>query len=349
MSRPYELDPAQLEARLDEMVGTTFADLQSQFLKLPLGGGFIEFADFQEAYECLKSETAAFRNYTREAIWSALRRDALCLVVVRTILGFSPVEWAEVATAEGGAVVAQNDARGLDTRVRRERAMLRDINRDGTASLALRVDALVRVAVKMTAAGSPAVPADVVHRLNKFDTAEGLLSLQHAADFHVPLAVLLYERYLGRPFASHRDSVSELVGDVMESAIEARLGGAHITFRKTRRAERVPGFDQAPDFFVPTELSPTAIIEAKIANDDGTARDKVARIKVLAEMRDRKLRAGQPSFELIACLDGRGFGVRVNDMKDIIRATQGKVFTLNTLGDLINHTSLRGFLPQGGP
>ncbi len=33
-------------------------------------------------------------------------------------------------------------------------------------------------------------------------------------------SLLLYERYLGRPFAGHRDAVSELVGELMESAIE---------------------------------------------------------------------------------------------------------------------------------
>jgi len=32
--------------------------------------------------------------------------------------------------------------------------------------------------------------------------------------------MLLYERFLGRPFAGHRDSVSELVGDSLESVIE---------------------------------------------------------------------------------------------------------------------------------
>jgi hypothetical protein len=36
----------------------------------------------------------------------------------------------------------------------------------------------------------------------------------------VPYAMLLYERFLGRPFAGHRDSVSEIVGDSLESAIE---------------------------------------------------------------------------------------------------------------------------------
>jgi hypothetical protein len=86
--------------------------------------------------------------------------------------------------------------------------------------------------------------------------------------------MLLYERFLGRPFAGHRDSVSELVGDVLENAIEAVLSDAGIGFRKTKRAERVAGFDQGPDFIVPDELSPQVVIEAKLTEDDGTARDK---------------------------------------------------------------------------
>ena len=48
--------------------------------------------------------------------------------------------------------------------------------------------------------------------------------------------------FSGRPFAGHRDSISEFIGDVLESAIEAILSGAGISFRKTKRAERVVGF-----------------------------------------------------------------------------------------------------------
>ena len=59
------------------------------------------------------------------------------------------------------------------------------------------------------------------------------------------------------PFAGHRDSVSELVGDVLESAIEAVLTRAGVSFRKTKRAERIPGFDQAPDFVDPERVQPT--------------------------------------------------------------------------------------------
>lgn len=346
MPRPYELTPPDLEARLDEMVASTFADLQSQFLALPKGNGFIEFADFQAAYETLKRDTAAFQEVSRDRIWRALQADALTLVILRTILGFSPPEWGEVAEVETGVEVPQGASRGLDTRVRRDRAMFANVRLDRALNVTMtRVDALVVVAAATLAKGAPQGATNVVHRIAKFDTAAGLDSLRHAANNHVPYAVLLYERYLGRPFASHRDSISELVGDVMESAIEERLARAKVTFRKTARAERIAGFEQAPDFFIPTEVSPSVIIEAKITNDDGTARDKVARIQQLANMRDNRLRAGEPAFELVACIDGRGFGVRKDDMRKMLRATKGKVFTLNTLPDLIPHTDIRNFLP----
>jgi hypothetical protein len=325
------------------MVDVTFADIQSQFLLMPRGQNFIEFGSFQDAYEALKRETDAFARFNDETVWKALERNALVFVVVRTILGVSPPEWAELAKVERGVDVPQNVARQLDARCRNEATYFA---RDLSALSRRRIGALVSIAVEHVTRGAPSEAVGAVHRLNKIDTAAGLVSLRHAASQHVPYAALLYERYLGRPFASHRDAVSELVGDVMESAIEERLASAQITFRKTKRAERVPGFEQAPDFFIPTELAPAAIIEAKITGDDGTARDKVSRVLNLATMRDNRERAGQAAFEVIACVDGRGFRVRREDMRKILLATRGKVFTLVTLDRLIEHTRLREFLPR---
>ncbi|MHB1712895.1 MAG: hypothetical protein ACYCV7_16115, partial [Acidimicrobiales bacterium] len=152
--------------------------------------------------------------------------------------------------------------------------------------------------------GAVTVPDGLVHRLDKFDTVHGLVSVRHAAQEHVPYAVLLHERFLGRPYASHRDAVSELVGDVMESAIEAKITG-----------------------------------------DDGTARDKVARILRLAHMRDERETSDQTAYQVIACIDGRGFGVRQQDCRDLLRPTRGKVFSANTLGDLIAYSDLVDFVP----
>ncbi len=204
---------------------------------------------------------------------------------------------------------------------------------------------MLRTACGVLKLSTVAVPDGLVHRLSKFDTVGGLVSVRRAATEDVPYAALLYERFLGRPYTSHRDAVSELVGDVMESAIEMQLRSSLIPYRKAGRAERVPGFEQAPDFFVPDEIVPDVIIEAKITGDDGTARDKVARILRLAHMRDERERSAARSYQLIACIDGRGFGVRQQDCRDLLRATRGKVFTANTLGDLIAYTDLAGFVP----
>ncbi len=163
------------------------------------------------------------------------------------------------------------------------------------------------------------------------------------AQIGVPYAMLLYERFLGRPFAGHRDSVSELIGDSLENAIEEVLTRAGISFRKTKRAEKLEGFDQAPDFIIPSEFNPQVIIEAKITEDDGTARDKVLRIQHLAQLSHDEAKKGRPGFEVIACIGGRGYGVRREDMKKMLLATNGKVFTLRTLDRLVECTSLKAF------
>ncbi|MCH7889120.1 MAG: hypothetical protein IIA00_07560 [Proteobacteria bacterium] len=96
---------------------------------------------------------------------------------------------------------------------------------------------------------------------------------------------------------------------------------------------------------MPDEFNPAVLIEAKITGDDGTARDKATRILHLAELRDQRVREGRPRFEVVACIDGRGFGVRRQDMRRMLLGTEGKIFTLATLDQLIPHTRLREFLP----
>jgi hypothetical protein len=187
--------------------------------------------------------------------------------------------------------------------------------------------------------GPGIVPPGIVHRLDKADTAEGTKSVQSIADLGAPYPVLLYERFLGRPYATHRDSVSELVGEVVEVAIKNVLTEAKVSFRETKRAERIPGFDQAPDFIIPDEFTPVALIEAKLTEDDGTARDKVARVQRLRTLRDEQGK----DYDVIACIAGRGFKVRREDMRRLLQATEGKVFTLTTMHLLIEHTRIREY------
>jgi len=127
----------------------------------------------------------------------------------------------------------------------------------------------------------------------------------------------------------------------LENAVEDEIAKHGVSATKTKRAERLPGFDQAPDFVVPNEYNPRVVIEAKLTEDDGTARDKVTRIQHLAEL---SVSGGRtPRFEVVACIAGRGFAVRKEDMRKLILATRGKLFTLRNMEDLVEHTSMKSF------
>jgi hypothetical protein len=206
-----------------------------------------------------------------------------------------------------------------------------------------RVEAMVQTACQLLSAGAPEINMDQLHRLNKADTKNGISSIKNLSRIGAPYAMLLYERFLGRPFAGHRDSVSDIIGDSLESAIEDVLVGAGVSFRKTKRAERIEGFDQTPDFIIPSEFNPQIVIEAKITEDDGTARDKVTRIQHLGELSLAGRSLNNPKYEVIACIGGRGFGVRREDMKKMILATRGKVFTAKTLGYLVECTEIKKY------
>lgn len=324
---PFEAELADLHTNLDHYVDMVFASLESEFLTMPKGQGFVEYPAFENGYEALKQATQNLRRFEPDIVQSALLKTPMILIVLRTMLGFTPPEWAYMASSHTGITITQSAIRTLDRTIRLNPfAPLKH-----TSTTLARIDALVRTACSLLQEGAPISDPSKLHRLDKADTRSGLSGLQHLAGMGVPYAMLLYERFLGRPFAGHRDSVSELVGDGLENAIETVLLKAGLSFRKTKRAEKIPDFDQAPDFILPSEFNPRIVIEAKITEDDGTARDKVTRIQHLAELSEQRERRGDSGFVVIACIGGRGFGVRREDMKKLLLTTKGNVFTPRTL------------------
>lgn len=340
MRFPFEVSYEQIRSDPDAYVDAVFGSLQSEFMVMPRGKGFVEFSTFEAGYEILKQATRGFQEVTPEAVTPAVLNEPVALLVLRCILGFTPPEWAAYATSYTGVEIDQGAARTIDRAVRMNPEA--PLARPGSVT-EQRIQALIAAACHLLGGGVPDVPRDSIHRLDKVDTGEGLVSLGSMADLGVPYSVLLYERFLGRPFAAHRDSVSELVGNLVEGAIEDMLSRAGISYRKTARAERLPGFDQAPDFIVPNEFNPQIVIEAKLTEDDGTERDKVTRIQHLASLSTRGRPSDHMSFEVVACIAGRGFGVRREDMRKLLLATRGKVFTLQHLHQLVAHTRLREF------
>ena len=261
MPFPFEVPFDQVAASLDTFVNEVFGALQSEFLNLPRGEGFIDYPTFSKGYEELKLTTKDFRDLSPEQVVAAVNRTPISLIVLRTILGFTPPEWAYITSQRSGVEVPQGSARALDRRIRM--APLKPLG-PANGITGGRLRAMIDTACKLLTEVPPAVPADRLYRLDKADTKDGLASLQPLADLGVPYAMLLYERFLGRPFAGHRDSVSELVGDILESAIEAQLSGSKVSFRKTGRAQRVTGFDQAPDFVIPVNSIPRSLLRPKL-------------------------------------------------------------------------------------
>ena len=340
MPFPFEVGFDTLRSDLDSYVDAVFGCLESEFLIMPKGEGFVDFPTFERGYEALKQCTANFNQVTPETVASTVFEIPISLIVLRCMLGFTPPEWAWYASQRTGVDITQNAARTIDRAIRMKPQTA--LPQDGSIT-EQRIRGLISSACHVLQSSAPETSPDSLHRFDKADTRAGLVSLRSLANLGVPYSVLLYERFLGRPFASHRDSISEIVGNIVENAIEDILTRAGISFRKTGRAERLPGFDQAPDFVVPNEFNPHVVIEAKLAEDDGTARDKITRVQHLGALSVEGQPADRTRFEVVACIAGRGFGVRREDMKKLLLSTRGKVFTLRNMQQLVRHTRLSEF------
>jgi hypothetical protein len=332
----FDIDYRKPVVAWDPLVDEVFGELKSSFIEMPKGSGFVDYATFEKGFQVLKRNTDAFASLTTATVLNAVREAPIAFIVFRCILGFTPPEWAYLTSELTGVQVDQGAARSIDRRARLN--PLKPMG-EGDGVTGQRIRAMIDAGVRTVIQGAGVVSPGIVHRLDKADTARGLESLQSIADLGAPYPVLLYERFLGRPYATHRDSVSELVGEVVESAVKDVLTEAKVSFRETKRAERIPGFDQAPDFIIPDEFTPVALIEAKLTEDDGTARDKVARVQRLRTLRDEQGK----DYDVIACIAGRGFKVRREDMRRLLQATDGKVFTLATMYLLLDHTRIREY------
>ena len=345
MPFPFEVSFDELRTDLDTYVDAVFGCLESEFLVMPKGKGFVEFPAFEHGYEALKRATGSFCNVTPDTVLPVVIETPIALIVLRCMLGFTPPEWAYYASQHTGLEVTQGAARSIDRKIRIDPEAA--LPKKGSV-MERRIRTLIVAACHALQSGVPHSSPDTLHRLEKADTKAGLVSVRSSAELGIPYSILLYERLLGRPFAGHRDSISELIGSIVENAIEDALCIPGISYRKTKRVDRLDGFDQTPDFVVPNEFNPQVVIEAKLTEDDGTARDKVTRVQHLETISMRDQPPGQRGFEVVACIAGRGFGVRREDMKKLLLSTRGKVFTLQNMRQLVDHTRLAEFRSRHG-
>lgn len=188
--QPFEATFEQIQADSESFVSVVFSSLVSEFLLLPKGEGFIDYATFEFGYEQLKQATEAFQNIVPDRILSVAVQQPISIIVLRAMLGFTPPEWAYVTTQRTGVDVSQGFTRSLDRKVRIRPTM--PLKKDGLTYE--RLKALVGVACELLNGGAPETPLTKLHRLDKADTKGGAESLRMLARIGVPYAMLLYER-----------------------------------------------------------------------------------------------------------------------------------------------------------
>lgn len=119
MKLPFEAAAQEILKNPDVYVDSVFASLESEFLMLPKGIGFVEYAVFEKGYETLKKATGGFRELNPEKVITICTSCPMVLIVLRAMLGFSPPEWGFLATERTKIDVTQGYVRTLHRAVRK--------------------------------------------------------------------------------------------------------------------------------------------------------------------------------------------------------------------------------------
>ena len=92
MKFPFEATFDEIKANPDVFVSSVFSSLESDFLTLPKGKGFIEYPVFEKGYEALKQASSGFSELTLEKILPTIFSEPISIIVLRSMLGFTPPE-----------------------------------------------------------------------------------------------------------------------------------------------------------------------------------------------------------------------------------------------------------------
>lgn len=304
---------------------------------------FYELDTFRIGYRVAQAATAGFTDVTQETITRALLSEPRSLLTFRTILGLLK---NELATATKLVVASSTGLRAVSAGV------VDGMERNGTtpSSATTKVLALtILAAMDGTLFGDP--PGGLKTKQEKFDTRNKWSSVEDLARDGVPYEAFLHQRHYGGAFRQLLDATSTQRGDLLEDAVEdlfEQHAIPHIRTGAHNQADIARRFEihvaPAPDFVVYDQSDTLrAMLECKLVNDGGTARDKALRFE---RLRAESARLG--GVPLIGVLAGMGWA-RVNDtLGPVVRDTDGRVFTLSNLDEMLTVTpfpSLRGIAP----
>lgn len=295
---------------------------------------FYDQGHFALIYAAAEEATEGFMNVDVASLATLLEDQPQILLVFRTITGLLKNELALTTTmvAEklgvGAPAIAPGTIDGAEKRGSR-------LSPEQASVLAHTIDQLIRKELFTDA------PPGLHSKQDKYDTLEGWETVRHLATAGVPYGAFLHQRHYGGSFGQVTNATSSKKGDLLEDEVETLFKGAGVPYIRTgshNQGDIAARFGvtvtPAPDFVV-FDRSDTlrAMLECKATNDGGTARDKATRFRLLQNEGTRL--GGVP---VIAMLGGTGWA-RVNDtLGPVLQYTDGRVFTLETLDEMLTVT-----------
>ena len=323
----------QTRKEANELLGKGFvAATQPSFHYIPRGDTMADEGHFDIAYECLAGHTSNFADVSEENLIRAITDMPMALAPLRMILGltYNELSWAMKLT-RAGTTTSGTTLRNFERSPRPERT------KATRTEMIANIAATAVAAMDRTILQIPDSARRYFHsKLDKRDTMDGWNTVATAAG-GVPYSTLLYQRYVGGVWRQIQDAYSEVKGDnLLEQPIADLFDECGISYYRSKAGASGAtetdlrfGLSPGPDFVLPEE-SPTLIIESKVAEDGGTARDKAARIKNAAEAaKDRGLLP-------CAVVDGKGWSERPQALLEVVIATDGRTYSLTTLAHLLD-------------
>lgn len=288
-----------------------------------------ELAPIEGAYRAAHELTAGFTATGVDGLTAAILAQPKTLRIFRLLLGLTAQEFATATLI----VSERHGAKALSIGRIRSIEAGSACDEDAARCCALLVEEGMRgelFAAPPTGAVQP--------KIQKPDTLEGWRTVQRYAAEGVPLEVFLHQRHYGGAFRQLLDATSTKRGDLLEDAVEELFQEHGVQFIRTashNQEEIARRFGitvrPAPDFVIFNGSDTLlALLECKVANDGGTARDKAARY---ASLRGEANRLG--GIPLFAMLAGLGWRRTADALGPVVRDTDGRVLTLPTLAEIL--------------
>lgn len=290
-----------------------------------------ELAPLQKVYQGVWQATEGFALVGPSDLAAVLADVSGSLRIFRLLLGLTTQEFAastEVLAGSGDGVGALSIS---NSRVKAIEA--------GAIPTRREADSCALVVDRAMADGLFPVPAGRVRsKIAKPDTLQGWDSVREYARSGVPLAMFLHQRHYGGAFRQLLDATSGKRGDMLEQPVEDLFKlqkVPHVRTGSHNQEEVAAKFGltvkPAPDFVVfDRSMTLRGMLECKVANDGGTARDKAARYRSLRVEANRL--GGVPVFAVLA---GLGWKRTADALGPVVRDTDGRTFTLPTLEEML--------------